>query len=1198
METTARSFTGRRSELAAARPLLRGDGPTRLLVFTGVSGMGKSTLLARLADESPLPTTHLLDAASFQAGMAVPREGGEQAALELIRVVAAALASAAPWWRRRWVRQQAEAIGVPRPWGVRVLQWASRGGVIANSPVRVTVPGLTQAERRVGWVQGLLVVARAVRRRRITLLMDTCEWLMFFDDVRAEQPRSGEPLGVGAWFADVLEQLFHQIPELRAIAAGTAVPDTWRRGDAEGNRYEVHQLTAWKAADTNTYLLRRGLSMPDGLVDEITERSQGLPAEVAWIADALTGVLSNGRSNENTAETWASFKEMQEQSTDGHRRLRTHVLARISDRNRRLLNAAAVLGTFTPQALHAVAFHSTVPSVSPLQDSEWFGPLSRMSCLRELPASRGHWQLHRTTRTWLLAVMAEDDAHHTPDKRLLPPLHQAAAAYYEALNDGAFNAQSAHHHFAVGDDRYASAWTGRIVDALHADPADNLSLQILTDAVLCAPGLRKTLPRLFADAHLIRAYLTSTRANHAAAQEHAQQALAAYQEQGHAGACKAAVLAGQIAWNRSSYNEAAAHWTTALHTGETVLPDLPAALAEAVCRTGDLHHADELLAQALHHAQAAEAQPRESARPPKRAQPATVSESVPVPSLADAVPTRLRPAHLHLLVSDTAARLCNWTRSAEHADLALEHADGEPHVSALAHRNYARLATHTWDLRSADGHTKAGFAAARSCPDRRCIALLQLAQADLAERKARWAQPRPAAPAMGASLTPTTAPAISSSAASRLSLTERAEAAHQMELAANARATAAELATELGDIRTLAQSLIEDDPAHALSLFRSMGDQLGEAHVLGIQTDTLRRRGDMESATKQYLRALRLLRTLGDRLGQAQTLGDLAQASIRLGDLKAAERWASQSLAIFRAIDDRFGEGSVLLTLGEMARVKGDVELAERRGLEALAIFQDVGDRLGQGHALGDLAETAMRIGDVPSAERRAREALALSRITGDVPSQVEALMPLAVIARRRGEAGLAEELGLEAVALSRGIEDLQRQAHALFMLSDTARVRGDVELAEERGQESLALYRSAGDLSGQANALFHLADTARVRGDLKSAEERGTEGLTLARLADDLLCQANGLASLAETARAQNDLELAEQRGSESLTLACDSNDLLGQANALDALAETAHARGDTATAHRLFGKAAALYDDTGVPSAAELCRQRQQAV
>ncbi|MXM68004.1 hypothetical protein GR925_32370 [Streptomyces sp. HUCO-GS316] len=1192
-------FTDRASALKAARHLLHGDGPTRVLVFTGVSGTGKSTLLAHIAAKAPHPSrTHLLDAAQGRASLAVPSEGGEHAALELLRSVAVALACGAPWWRRRRVRRRAAALGTSRKWTVRVRQWASRGGVITHSPVTVTAARPTQAERRAGWVTELAEIAHAVRRRQSVLLIDTCEWLMFFDDVHAEQPRPGQPLGVGAWFAGVLDQVLNEIPGLRVVVAGTAVPGAWRNEGAPKARYRVHDLAAWKAADVRAYLARRGLPESDGLAEAISERSQGLPAEVAWIADALTGSLSDDHAADSTATVIAMVKDLEETVTgDRQEWLRTHVLSRISDRNRHLLNAAAILSTFTSQALHTVAFHPGFAAAAPAQDDDWFDPLRRMSCLREVPASRGHWTLHPAIRDWLVTAMSEDDAHRMPDERRLPRLHQAAAVYYEALSDGAFSTQAAHHRFWLGDHRHVGSWTAHVVRALETVAVDGLSLHVLTEAALTVADLRTTLPRLYADAHLVRAFLTS-QTDHNAAQEHAEVALRAYQDIGHKGVCRAALLAGQAAWNRKRYAEAAAHWTVALQTGGPAPSALRAAAAEAVSRTGDLHRADELLAQALQHAQTDVQQVRHAAESPQPAQPAGVSDTVPCPLLADAVRPSLRLAHLHVLISENSARLCDWTRSAQHSDSALEHADDDPHVTALAHRNHADHATYVWDLRKAERHIKAGLAAARSCSDKRCIALLQLARADLAERKARWAPPRPADEAIRSSPTPTTMPVIApSTAATKLSLDERAEAAHQMNLAATARATAFELATELGDIRTVAQSITGTEPALALDIFRAIGDRLGEAEALADLADIARRRGDLESSKELSLEAQALFRDLGDRLGQAYSLEALVELAKNRGDALAAERLAGESLRVFRALDDGVGEAHALRSLAEIARRRDDLELAEQRGLEALAVSRTLGDRLGQAHTLDDLADTALRRGDMEVAEQRAREALTLSRITGDVPGQTNALKTLAEVAGFQGDVSEAEKWGLQALTVSRTIGTWVGQAHILFRLSEFAQRRGDLDLAEERGLEALALYRGADDMVGQANALIALTASARARGNLDLAEERGLKAVALARRGGDLLGDANALIELAAVGLARGDLDVADERGLEALTLARRGGDLLGQANALCVRAETALARGDTATAHTVLGQAAVLYDDAGLPGAAEDCRKRQHA-
>ncbi|MGJ5797694.1 tetratricopeptide repeat protein [Streptomyces europaeiscabiei] len=1187
-------FTGRQAALTAARRFFRGDGQAQLLVFTGVSGIGKSALLERLIEESPFPATHLLDAAGIHSGVAAVHEGGEQAALKLIREVASALASASPWWRRRWVRRQADTIGLSRPTPVRVWQWASRGGTISDSPVSISVAGRTQAERRLGWVQELLAVARAARRGRSLLLVDSCEWLMFFDDVRAELPRADEPLGVGAWFADVLEQLFDEVPGLRAVAAGTALPDRWQPGQPAGPRRVVHDLAAWTPADTRVYLSRRGLSLPDDLAEAITEQSQGLPAEVAWIADALSGALSDGRTAQEAARTWAGSPQAQDRSDDDRQRwLHTHVLARISDRNRRLLNAAAVLGTFTRQALHAVAFPSDHASDVPSQDSDWFNPLSRMSCLRELPSSRGHWQLHHTIRMWLMTAMTGEDNHRPPAERILVCLHRTAASYYEALSGASFSPQAARHRFALGDGRHAGAWSDSVVAGLLSETVDSLSLRILADAVLDAPHLRMTSPQLYADAHLVHAYLSSLRADHATAQEHAEQALSLHGEHRLQGAGPAAALAGQAAWNRSRYHEAATHWTVARSAEGFAPPELLSALAEATYYTGDLRPADELLAQALHQEHTAR---NGSAQAPPAARVATVSASIPLPVLAGGVPEALRLANLHLLIAEIALHLCDWTRSAAHCELAIEHCGHEPHLTALAHRVQALHAVYRWDLPAADQHVKQGLSAARSCSDKRCIALLQLAQADLAERKARWAPPRATEPALAAARIPSQPAAFTTlSAVSRLSLADRAEAAYQMRLAEKARAACIDLAVELADTRTLAYGLMEDEPEHAVELFCSMGDRFGQARALNIHGDACRRQGHMGTSEKHYRQALKLQQETGDRHGQARTLEGLAHTALLLGDPATAEQLTLQALAEFRDVDDRAGVHVALLTLVGLERRKGNLGEAERKGLAALSGSRTIGDRLGQAHALGALSNIAIRRGDLPLAEVRAHEALALSRITGDAPGQIESLSSLAIVARAAQDIETAESIGLEAVSLSRSIDDVQGQARALFMLSDTARVRGETKLAEERGQESLALYRDAGDIGGQANALTQLADVARLHGDLTTAEERGLQGLSLARRADDLLGQANVLTFLADVALAQDRPQLAERRGRQSLRLARDADDLLAQGNALDVLADAALAGGDSQAAYDLRGKAAAVYDAAGMSGAAERCRQQQ---
>ncbi|MFF7535368.1 hypothetical protein ACFZB2_40935 [Streptomyces bobili] len=1069
-------FTDRRAALQAAQQFLGGDDGLRALVFTGVSGMGKSTLLERIAAQ-PLPGSHvgLLDAASLRVGMTVRSEGGEQAALELLRQVGAALAACAPWWRRRWVRQQAEAIGVPRPLSVRVRQWAGRGAAITNSPVTVTAGTVTQAERRAGWVRDLLTVTRAVRRRSCVLMIDTCEWLMYFDDVQTERPRPGEALGVGGWFANVLEQLLNQAPGLRVVLAGTAVPEAWREDTGSG-RYKVHELIPWETADTRAYLSRRAIEGPDGLAAELTDRSQGLPAEISWIADALTGALLHSAASATPTPVIVDLGVCTE--NDRRQWLRTHVLARVSDRNQLFLHAAAVLGTFTPHALYAVA---NGPGTPPPTTGEWFAPLSRMSCLRELPHTQGQWQLHRSIQDWLLAALAEDDTHRIPGERTLPRLHERAAVYHEALACGEFSVEAAHHRFALGDARHVASWTEQMTHGLTADPVDGPYLQLLTDSALSALAIRDTLPVVYADAQLVRAYLAHFHGDHAAAYEHAEQALTTYREVDHASVRVAATLAGQVAWSRSRYADAVTHWTTALNIVRDDEPrslDLVCALAEATVATGNFPQATQLLAEALSLSEAAEGGSPPPTEPRESTQPVALSEALPPLPLADAVPARLGRAHVHVLISEVTARLCEWSRSAHHADLALEHADGDPHITAQAHRLYAELAYYRYDLSAAEGHVRAGFTAARHCPDQRCMVLLQLTYADTAFLKAVWAPPTAVTPGSEGS----------SSGATSLSLTARAESAHQRTLAQNARATAALLASEIDDDATHAHSLVHDEPAKALEIYRVTGDRHGQANAWLRLTELAMGRGDLESADRHAAAALSLYRATGNQRGQAYTLQLMIQPARLQGDFQTAERYATEAIDLSRGIDFFGCEADCVINLADTARIRGDRLKSDQLAHEALAVYRTIGDQQGQANVMYLLAENAGLRDDLQAAELYATQSLVLCRSIGRAAGEASALASLAATARLQGDLHTAERRAVEALALSRSMGDRLGQAGALELLSATARRKGDLLTSDQYAAEAFSLFHAAGDPGGQANAVYSLAENARLRDDTHRA--------------------------------------------------------------------------------------------------------------
>ncbi|MEU6654489.1 hypothetical protein ABZ904_34955 [Streptomyces sp. NPDC046900] len=1065
MEDLDRLFTDRKMALSAVGALARSGGGQRVLLLTGLSGMGKSTVLTYAQAHPPRGWTYaVVDAEALLSGMAVRSEGAEEAALELLRRVGGHLATLAPWWRRRRLRRKAALIGHVRPWRVSVRQWAGFGGSISKSPVEVTAGTLTQGQQRGQWTDQLLTVARGVRRGRLVLMVDTCELLTYFDDVRAEQPRDGKPYGVGGWFSGVVDQLLDAMPHLSVVLAGTTAPAMATTDDYAGNSVGHVELQGWIRGDTRRYLARRGLQVDAEVAAAVTDAEGGLPVTISWIANVLTGLLTDKPAGPPPADFLAQLTGPGAPTGPARTKwLRDHVLDRLSERTLHLLRAAAVLETFTPAALLAVA-RTNHPA-----DADAFTRLARASCITPQPAGHdgqsgpdGHWRLHAVMRGWLIDNARAHDAQQPTDQRILPGLHRAAADYYEALaGDGGWSLEAARHRFATGDNTHTAAWTARLAAALQATPPDTLQIQLLTDAALDSGDCENTLPAIAADAHLAAGFLAYQLAQFPAAQDHAEHALALYRTIGtrrHA-IYVSACLAGQAAWKRPRCKDTVEHWTTALtfhpvptstDPGSLARPDdlsLHTALAEATLTTGDAPRARALLEQLTFSARTGERVANSSDAVGTDQPTQAVEHAMPAIVPGDPVPSERHPAHTHLLHAEAALILDDYDQAAAYAQQILDDPAAGLHHTALAHRLLARIDLRAWNLRQADQHLHNATTAAQQCPDQRCMVHLLLTRAELAELKAVWSRPQES---------PTT---ISTS----VSLTQYTEAAHQKELAARERIAAASLATDLKDPLLQAHAIVNTAPGEALALYRTLGDRRGEAHTLVALADGLRMRGDVDGAQDHATQALTLFRTLGNRQGEAEILLVLAAIARVRGDVGGADKHATQALTLFHSLRERRSEAETLRMLAEVARLRGDVDGADEHATQALTLFRTLGDPLGQADTLLVHAHIARLRGDLRGAQEHATQALTLYRTLGDPLGQANSLLVHADVARLRGDLRGADEHATQALTLYRTLDKRRSEAETLRMLADNARRDGRAGDGRRQMEEAAELYEALG---------------------------------------------------------------------------------------------------------------------------------------
>ena len=266
--------------------------------------------------------------------------------------------------------------------------------------------GQIASARRVPWVDALVRVGAAVRRRRCLLLIDSTEWLYYFDDIRREQPRSGEPLGVGGWFIrQVLLPLLGAAPRLKVVLVGQ---ERLALDHLPVAVWAACELGIWTPQHTAAYLIGMGLTDP-GLAGLVHQESGGMPL-LAWL---LAQACQDRAANGHLAD--AAWLAAQARDRPLHEWFPAHVPGWVTGEQRELIQACAILRTVSQGALEVLMAGT---KLSP----GWLDGLRRHYLLEEVPTpgKARRWRMHAIIRSWLLDHLGRLDADRLPSQRELP----------------------------------------------------------------------------------------------------------------------------------------------------------------------------------------------------------------------------------------------------------------------------------------------------------------------------------------------------------------------------------------------------------------------------------------------------------------------------------------------------------------------------------------------------------------------------------------------------------------------------------------------------------------------------------------------------------------------------------------------------------------------------------------------------------
>jgi tetratricopeptide (TPR) repeat protein len=172
-------------------------------------------------------------------------------------------------------------------------------------------------------------------------------------------------------------------------------------------------------------------------------------------------------------------------------------------------------------------------------------------------------------------------------------------------------------------------------------------------------------------------------------------------------------------------------------------------------------------------------------------------------------------------------------------------------------------------------------------------------------------------------------------------------------------------------------------------------------HTLG---DALFMTDHLDRAHTTLTESLDLFRAIGDESGEAHVLNELGGVHWSLGDHDDAIALREQALEIYRRQGDNAGVARSLHLIGEDLRDVGEFERGAALLEEAMKIDSDIGDLYSaatSAHSLGDLA---LDQGDLIDATRRYRYALETVVGIDDERGQAYCLAGLAAVSALKGE--------------------------------------------------------------------------------------------------------------------------------------------------------------------------------------------------
>ena len=233
---------------------------------------------------------------------------------------------------------------------------------------------------------------------------------------------------------------------------------------------------------------------------------------------------------------------------------------------------------------------------------------------------------------------------------------------------------------------------------------------------------------------------------------------------------------------------------------------------------------------------------------------------------------------------------------------------------------------------------------------------------------------------------------------------------------------------------------------NAVSLFRTVGDSMGQADVMLTLGNIHGSHGDWKAAERAYQTARKRHEVAGSHIGKANALGNLGNMFMQNDDPKRALQHHQEALAIHEQIGNPLGKANALSNIGNLRFRGEEFDAALKAHDAALAIYREISAHLGEATALGNIGNVLFKQHELEPALDMYERALEIHNHIGNVLGRANTMTNIGSLLTRmgRGDEALQMLLGARRLYEETGVRTKGAEAVAeLISRLDSETIRG-----------------------------------------------------------------------------------------------------------------------------------------------------------